>query len=72
MRTEAGKMPESTISAIGNAPASLMTDLGLLLPVRPCRGIGGMGISMVLLWMFRQALSGFLRGFEVVKQGLFM
>ena len=28
MRAEAGKMPESTISAIGNAPASLMTDLG--------------------------------------------
>ena len=28
MRTEADKMPESTISPIGNAPASLMTDLG--------------------------------------------
>ena len=32
MRTEADKMPESTISAIGNAPASLMTDLGLWQP----------------------------------------
>ena len=29
MRTEADKMPESTISATGNVPASLMTDLGL-------------------------------------------
>ena len=29
MRTEADKMPESTISTIGNAPASLMTDWGL-------------------------------------------
>ena len=28
MRTEADKMLESTTSAIGNAPASLMTDLG--------------------------------------------
>ena len=28
MRTETDKMPESTISPIGNAPASLMTDLG--------------------------------------------
>lgn len=29
MRTEADKMPESTISATGNVPASLMTDWGL-------------------------------------------
>ena len=35
MRTEADKMPESTISTIGNAPASLMTDLGL--PGSPSR-----------------------------------
>ena len=28
LRAEADKMPESTIAAIGNAPASLMTDLG--------------------------------------------
>ena len=35
MRTEADKMPESTTSAIGNAPASLMTDLGSKEMVRP-------------------------------------
>ncbi len=41
MRTETDKMPESTISPIGNAPASLMTDLdkGLFLSfVRPPGG----------------------------------
>ena len=37
LRAEADKMPESTIAAIGNAPASLMTDLG---PIAGCRNPG--------------------------------